>query len=67
MYDSSDSARGGGIVPKIVEVKQATKQGYIPCEVGGGMRSELSRQQNTQRKGARERSDMSDFDNGEYP
>lgn len=30
-------------------------------------RSELSGQQNTQRKGAREWRDMSDSDNGEYP
>lgn len=29
------TAQGGGIVPKIVDIKQATKKGYIPCEVGG--------------------------------
>lgn len=32
--------QGGGRQPKImvdtVQIKQATKQGYIPCEVGGG-------------------------------
>ena len=51
----------------MVLIRQATKEGVIPCEVGGGMRSELSRQQNTQRKGARQRTDMPDSDNGEYP
>ena len=58
---------GGGHMPKIVDIKQATKQGYIPCEVGGGMRSELPKQQNKTRKGTREWTDMPDSDNGEYP
>lgn len=49
-----------------IEVKQATKEGSIPCEVGGGG-SELSIIQNTQRKSAREWTDMSNTDNGEYP
>ena len=57
----------GGHMPKIVDIKQATKEGTIPCEVGGGGRSELSRQQNTQRKGTREWTDMPDSDNGKYP
>ena len=26
---------GGGHMPKIVDIKQATAKGYIPCEVGG--------------------------------
>ena len=51
----------------MVLIRQATKEGIIPCKVGGGMRSELPGQQNTQRKGAREWSDMPDSDNGEYP
>jgi len=51
----------------MVLIRQATREGFIPCEVGGGMRSELPRQQNTQRKGARQRTNMSDSDNGEYP
>ena len=59
--------QGGGREPMIVDVKQATKQGFIPCEIGGGGRFELSRQYNTQRKGAREWSDMPNTNNGEYP
>ena len=51
----------------VVQIKQATKDEYIKCEIGGGGRSELSGQQNTQRKGARERSDMPNTNNGEYP
>lgn len=27
--------KGGGRQPMIVDIKQATKDGYIPCEVGG--------------------------------
>ena len=50
-----------------IEVKQATKEGSIPCEVGGGGRPELSVIQNTQRKSAREWTDMSNTDDGEYP
>ena len=64
--------QGGGREPHIVETKkvyirQATKEGVIACEVGGGGGSELSRQQNKARKGARQRTDMPDSDNGEYP
>jgi len=78
MSDSSDTMWGGHM-PKVMDivamrgrgrmvlVRQSTKDGVIPCEVGGGMRSELPGQQNTQRKGAREWSDMPDSDNGEYP
>lgn len=51
----------------LVLVRQATKEGFIPCEVGGGMRSELPRQQDKARPSAGKRSDMSDSDNGEYP
>lgn len=58
---------GGGHMPKVVDIKQATKEGFIPCEVGGGMRSELSRQQNKARQGDRKRTGMPDSDNGEYP
>ena len=59
--------QGGGRQPMTVDIKQATKEGFIPCEVGGGMRSELPGQQNKTRKGAREWTDMPDSDNGEYP
>lgn len=66
---------GGDHLPKIVDVekvptikiRQATTQGFIECEVGGGGRPELSNKPKTQRKGARQRSDMPDSDNGGYP
>ena len=48
-------------------VKQATKEGSIKCDIGGGGRFELSGFADTQRKSARERTDKSDADNGEYP
>ena len=73
VYDSGGicptlkTAQGGGRQPMTVDIKQATKEGYIPCEVGGGMRSELSRQQNKARPSAGKRTDMPDSDNGEYP
>lgn len=51
----------------MVLIRQATKQGVIPCEVGGGGRSKLPRQQNKTRKSTRQRTDMPDSDNGEYP
>jgi len=50
-----------------VEIKQATKDGYIECEMGGGSRSQLSVKPNKAGKSPRERSDMSYADNGEYP
>lgn len=61
-----------GSVPEViekqmVEVKQATKDGYVPCEVGGGMRLELPKQYHTKGQGNRERTDKSNTDDGEYP
>lgn len=53
-------------IPKI-KVRQATTQGFIEVEVGGGGRFELPDKPKTKRKGARRRSDMPDSDNGEYP
>lgn len=50
-----------------VEVKQATKDGYIPCKIGGGGRSELPGLTNKERKSDRDGRDMSNSDNGEYP
>ena len=73
VYDSAglsptiSSMQGGGRQPMTVDIKQATKEGFIPCEVGGGGGSELSRQPNKARPSAREWSDMPDSDNGEYP
>lgn len=58
------------VIPKICDtllVKQATKDGYIPCKIGGGGGFEFPRQYNTQRKSDRERTDKSNSDNGEYP
>lgn len=52
---------------RVVEVRQATKEGSISCEVGGGGRFELSHKPNEKRKGAREWADMPNTDNGEYP
>lgn len=51
----------------MVLIRQATKEGAIPCEMGGGSRLKLSRQQDETRKSTRKRTDMSDSDNGEYP
>jgi hypothetical protein len=51
----------------MVLIRQATKDGVIPCRIGGGGGHELSRQPDTQRKSNRERRDKSDSDNGEYP
>lgn len=51
----------------MVLIRQATKEGVIPCEVGGGGRSELPRQQNKARESDRQRAGVSDSDNGEYP
>lgn len=64
--------QGGGREPHIMEVKevfikQATNDGYIPCEIGGGGEPIISIKRNTKRKGTRERTDMSNTDNGEYP
>lgn len=41
-----------------VAVKQATSQGYILCEWGGGSRPILPDKQITQRKSSRARSDL---------
>ena len=68
------NSQGENLVPKIIEtekvpkikVRQATQQGFIEVEVGGG-RLELPNKPKTQRKGTRGRSDMPDSDNGEYP
>lgn len=62
----------GNTVPYITEEKsikinQATEQGFALCEIGGGGGLGLSNKQNTQRKSNRERKNMSDSDNGEYP
>lgn len=43
------------------------KRGLHRMSSSGNCRSELSQKQNTQRKSPRERTDMSDIDNGEYP
>lgn len=51
----------------LLEVKQATQKGYIECEVGGGSGSELPILSNKKRSSHRERKDMSNLNNGEYP
>ena len=52
---------------KAIKINQATEQGFALCEIGGGGGLGLSNKQNTQRKSNRERKNMSDSDNGEYP
>lgn len=51
----------------MVLIRQATKDGVIPCRIGGGGGHELSRQPDTQRESNRERRSLPDSDNGEYP
>lgn len=59
---------GGGNVPlvKKIKIRQATKQGFIECEVGG-MLSGISNKHFTTRKNNRERSDQPDNNDGECP
>lgn len=52
---------------RVIKIKQATKQGFIECEVGGGMLLGLSDKQVETRPSNRERTSKSDSDNGEYP
>jgi hypothetical protein len=51
----------------LLEVKQNTQRGYVECEIGGGSRLKLPKLQNPQRTGDRERKDLSNSDDGEYP
>lgn len=60
-------AKDNMILEEYVHVNQATKEGTIPCKIGGGGGSELSNISNTQRSSARERRDLPNTDNGEYP
>lgn len=68
------NSSGETLVPKIIEseklpsikIRQATTQGFIECEVGGG-RLELPYKPRTQRKGSEQRSDLPDTNDGEYP
>ena len=62
-FESQGTWGGTGVV----HVKQATAQGSTPCRIGGGGGSELPRQQDKTRKGDRERRDLPNSDNGEYP
>lgn len=52
---------------KAIKIRQADKQGYALCEIGGGSRPELCNKQYKARKSNRERKDLPDLDNGEYP
>lgn len=58
---------GGNQQPMWLEIKQATKEGFIPCKIGGGGRPSISNKQNEERKSDRERRSESNTDNGEYP
>lgn len=60
IYDANGAsptvrANSGGHNEIKVAIKQATKQGYIECEIGGGDRHELSEQQDAQRSRTRGR------------
>ena len=52
---------------KQIKIRQATEQGYTLCNIGGGGRLELSIKPYEKRSSNRERRDMSDNSNGEYP
>jgi len=54
------------IESKKIKIRQATKDGFVDCEIGGGGFG-ISIIGNTQGKSDRERKDMSDTNNGEYP
>lgn len=52
---------------KKIRIRQATKQGFIECEVGGGMLFGIPNKHFTTRKNNRERSDQPDNNDGECP
>lgn len=52
---------------KVIKIRQATEQGYALCEIGGGSGLGISNEPNKTRKSNRERKDLSNSDNGEYP
>lgn len=47
---------------EIIKIKQATKDGYIECDLGGGVRHGISRKHNTQRESTGGRTGKSDID-----
>lgn len=55
------------IESKKIKIRQATKDGFVDCEIGGGGGFGISIIGNTQGKSDRERKDMSDTNNGEHP
>lgn len=52
---------------KKIKIKQATKQGFIECEIGGGILFGISDKQVETRPSNRERTDKPDSNDGEYP
>ena len=52
---------------KYVKVKQATSEGYIPCEIGGGCGPQLSVIKDKKRKGNRQRESESYADDNGCP
>ena len=50
-----------------IKIRQADKQGYALCEIGGGSGSKLCNKPDKARKSNRERKDLPNLDNGEYP
>lgn len=55
------------VEPAKIKIRQATKDGFIECEVGGGMRPELPFIANKERESSGGREHISHSDNGEYP
>lgn len=68
---SLTEAMGMGSSPKhnnrVIKIKQATKQGFIECEIGGGILFGISDKRVETRPSNRERTDKPDSDDGEYP
>lgn len=52
---------------KYIKVRQATQDGFVECEIGGGGGLGISDIRNPKGPRNRERKDMPDNNNGEYP
>ena len=52
---------------RVIKIKQATKQGFIECEIGGGILFGISDKRVETRPSNRERTDKPDSDDGEHP
>ena len=52
---------------RVIKIKQATKQGFIECEIGGGILFGISDKRVETRPSNRERTDKPDSNDGEHP